>query len=210
MRPYFSSYFAFASACALIATTLVALAPGSAQAQIKPRLIADPIGRVGAERLQELIRRTQGLYGFQKSFEGVSETQLIKAGAAPSSLIKWGQIKNPVGEGFLTIKAITLNDKEKLGALEVWVPTVPMASCSAFLGEVFMIPDVTEIQVGDKMPRLPSGAQLSEKQFHEVCSYLEKDGARLVSPMVPLGSMQLREKRAPKMDPAKPLFAPQG
>lgn len=183
--------------------------PMLASSQITPRFIKDPMAKTGTQNLHELIRRTLGLYNLRPNFEGLSETELVKASVVPSGLLKWGQIKNPVGEGFLSVSALSLPDKEKEAPdmlMDIWMPFVPLKECLVTLAEVSMMPEVSEIQVGQRMPRFPNGVNFNEKQLQEVCSYLDKEGLHVISRFPRMGQLTLKERKVKPLDEKKPLF----
>lgn len=151
-----------------------------AQAQIQSRLASESQGRQGAASLAEIARKAKGLYALKPSFAGLSEAELARSGAAPAALVKWGQLRNPVGEGFLTTRALSLSGRVELSSAEIIVPMVEAPFCRAFLAEALMTPEFAGASVGSAGAMSPMAALAAPESLEARCALMASSGIRLL------------------------------
>lgn len=149
-------------------------------AQPASRLVLESEGRLAAASLGEVARRAQGLYVLKSSFSGLSETLIARSGAAPAGLIKWGQLRNPAGEGFLTISPLTLPGRGEMTSAGIQAPFVRKELCRPFLEEMFMIPDIAGAMVSEEMFWSRGGAGFDEIKLAQTCERMEKAGIVMI------------------------------
>lgn len=166
-----------------VAWLALALAASPVFAQLEPRLALESQGRQGAEALREIARQARALYAPRGDFSGVNESSLARSGAAPARWIKWGQIMNPAGEGFLTVRPFTLPGRPPLSSAEMIIPFVSPQACRPFLAELALSPEIAGVYPGEALMALPLSGPLTESELEGVCDQMAKRGARLIVPL---------------------------
>lgn len=153
---------------------------GLAQTEASSRLAAPSSGRQAAASLAELARGARGLYAQKRSFEGMDEAILARSGAAPAGLVKWGQLRNPAGEGFLSVRPVSLPNRAPWSSAEIVVPMIERRLCVAFLTELAMSPEFAAIAGAAQRLEPISTAGAGERGLEGSCEELSFAGARLL------------------------------